>query len=152
MSSFLSKLETYPDLEGSIIRATKIHKVLKAMIRLTSIPKDEEYNFKKRSHDLLQKWQKILNDDPNSADKDGDKDDEKDGEKDGVTTNGVGKDDDDADGKIGTTVEGEKEAEEGGKEAEGESSKSANPTTDEPDVQKAPAEAYQPSEIVEATA
>ncbi|MCJ1356949.1 MAG: hypothetical protein MMC33_006945 [Icmadophila ericetorum] len=153
MSSFLSKLETYPDLEGSIIRATKIHKVLKAMIRLASIPKDEEYNFKKRSHDLLQKWQKILADDPNSADKDGDKDDD----KDGVTTNGVGKDDDEVEGKIGTGVEADKEADaaEEGKEVEAESSKpeDTNTTTDEPDVQKAPAEGYAPpSETVEATA
>ena len=85
MSSFLSKLETYPDLEGSIIRATKIHKVLKAMLRLASIPKDEEFSFKKRSMDLLSKWNKILADDPTAS---REKDDEK---EDKPETNGVGK-------------------------------------------------------------
>lgn len=85
MSGFLSKLETYPDLEGSIIRATKIHKVLKAMLRLASIPKDEDFSFKKRSLDLLSKWNKILADDPSAS---REKDDEKD---DKPETNGVGK-------------------------------------------------------------
>jgi hypothetical protein len=67
MSAILTKLETYPELEGSIIRSTKIHKVLKAMLRLGSIPKDEEYHFKSRSADLLVKWNKILADDPDAA-------------------------------------------------------------------------------------
>ena len=73
MSTYLAKLESYPELEGSIIRATKIHKVLKAMIRLPSIPQDAEYGFKKRSVDLLSKWNKVLADDPAGA---GDKDDD----------------------------------------------------------------------------
>ena len=85
MSGFLAKLETYLDLEGSIIRATKIHKVLKAMIRLTSIPKDEDFQFKTRAHDLLIKWNKILAEDPKD-DKD-DKDDDLKPEP--VTTNGT---------------------------------------------------------------
>lgn len=67
MSDFLSELETFPDLEGSIIRATKIHKVLKEMLKLPSIPLDEEYQFKTRSIDLLAKWNVILSNDPPSA-------------------------------------------------------------------------------------
>ena len=59
-SGYLGKLETYPGLEGDIIRSTKIHKVLRAMIRLPSIPKDETYNLKKRAIELLQKWTSIL--------------------------------------------------------------------------------------------
>ena len=59
-SGYLGKLETYPGLEGDIIRSTKIHKVLRAMIRLPSIPKDETYNLKKRAVELLQKWTSIL--------------------------------------------------------------------------------------------
>ena len=98
MSGYLQKLESYPDLEGSIIRLTKINKVLKAMIRLPSIPKDEEFGFKKRSQDLLGKWNIILNSDTAGADgdKDGDKEDkdtdkEKEKEKDEpkAETNGV---------------------------------------------------------------
>lgn len=67
MSDFLSELETFPDLEGSIIRATKIHKVLKEMLKLPSIPLDEEYQFKTRSIDLLAKWNVILSNDPPST-------------------------------------------------------------------------------------
>lgn len=60
MAEYFTSLEAHEDLEHSIIRSTKIHKVLKAILKLSSIPKDEEYRFKQRSMDLLQKWQKIL--------------------------------------------------------------------------------------------
>ncbi|KAI8966020.1 hypothetical protein F5Y11DRAFT_236481 [Daldinia sp. FL1419] len=60
MSEFLAKLETFPDLEVSIIRATKINKVLKAILKLDAIPKEEEFEFKPRSQALLNKWNKIL--------------------------------------------------------------------------------------------
>ncbi|OTB18363.1 hypothetical protein K445DRAFT_19923 [Daldinia sp. EC12] len=60
MSEFLAKLETFPDLEVSIIRATKINKVLKAILKLDTIPKEEEYEFKPRSQTLLNKWNKLL--------------------------------------------------------------------------------------------
>ncbi|MCJ1378195.1 hypothetical protein MMC17_001291 [Xylographa soralifera] len=172
MSGFLSKLETYPDLEGSIIRATKIHKVLKAMIRLTSIPKDEEYQFKKRSHELLTKWNKILQDDPTPG---GDKDDDaKDDVKpEAATTNGTGKETEEEvakaeagdaaapeeesenalERKIGTTVEGEKEAAESATTAPAETAEEVK--TDAPNVDSAPTAEYQPpaqtSEATEAS-
>ncbi|MCJ1478485.1 hypothetical protein MMC13_007165 [Lambiella insularis] len=160
MSGFLTKLETYPDLEGSIIRATKIHKVLKAMIRLSTIPKDEEYHFKKRSHELLTKWNKILQDDPTAG---GDKDDDAkdDAKPKAAITNGTSKETDEhaakaetgesiapeeesqktLEKKIGTTVEGsENEVSTAGK-------------TDEPNIDSAPAADYQPpTETSEATA
>lgn len=60
MSEFLAKLETFPDLEVNIIRATKINKVLKAILKLETIPKEEEFQFKPRSQTLLDKWNKIL--------------------------------------------------------------------------------------------
>lgn len=60
MSNFISKLENYGDLEVSIIRSTKINKVLKALIKLNTIPKDEEFNFKSRSVELLGRWNKAL--------------------------------------------------------------------------------------------
>ncbi|KAI1488165.1 hypothetical protein F5X96DRAFT_105181 [Biscogniauxia mediterranea] len=60
MSDFLGKLETFPDLEVSIIRATKINKVLKAILRLETIPKESEFEFKPRSQALLDKWNKLL--------------------------------------------------------------------------------------------
>lgn len=60
MADFFSQLESYESLEASIIRTTKIHKVLKAIVKLNSIPKDEEYNFRKRSHAMLDIWSKAL--------------------------------------------------------------------------------------------
>lgn len=60
MAEFFTQLESYADLEASIIRTTKIHKVLKAIIKLSSIPKEEDYNFKKRSSDLLTVWNSAL--------------------------------------------------------------------------------------------
>lgn len=60
MSEYILKLENLPDLEVSIIRATKINKVLKAIIKMDSIPKEDEFNFKSRSQALLDQWNKIL--------------------------------------------------------------------------------------------
>ena len=60
MSNYIKKLEGYGDLEAAIIRTTKINKVLKALIKLNTIPKDEEFNFKGRSVELLSKWTKLL--------------------------------------------------------------------------------------------
>jgi len=60
MSEFITKLEGFPSLEVSIIRATKINKVLKAILKLESIPKEDEFRFKPRSQELLEKWNKIL--------------------------------------------------------------------------------------------
>jgi len=60
MSDYITKLESFPDLEVSIIRATKINKVLKAILKLESIPREEEFKFKARSQVLLDKWNKLL--------------------------------------------------------------------------------------------
>lgn len=60
MSEYVNKLEGYADLEVSIIRATKINKVLKAILKLEEIPKETEFKFKERSQSLLEKWNKIL--------------------------------------------------------------------------------------------
>lgn len=69
MSDYLVKLEQFPDLETNIIKHTKINKVLKAMLKLETIPKEEEFNFKPRSQVLLDKWTKLLQADeaPTSA-------------------------------------------------------------------------------------
>ena len=60
MATFFSQLEAHDTLEASIIRTTKIHKVLKGIVKLSSIPKDAEYNFKKRSAALLDTWNKRM--------------------------------------------------------------------------------------------
>jgi hypothetical protein len=60
MSEFLRKLEGFADLEVSIIRATKINKVLKAILKLPEIPRDSEFQIRNRSKALLEIWGKLL--------------------------------------------------------------------------------------------
>ena len=60
MAEYITLLENFSDLEVSIIRATKINKVLKAILKLDSIPREEEFKFKPRSESLLSKWNKLL--------------------------------------------------------------------------------------------
>ncbi|KAF3482128.1 uncharacterized protein GIQ15_04887 [Arthroderma uncinatum] len=67
MSTYINKLEAYSDLEVSIIRSTKINKVLKAIIKLPTIPKEEEYNFRGRSIQILSRWKQLLESDMPSA-------------------------------------------------------------------------------------
>ncbi|KOS20320.1 hypothetical protein ESCO_006112 [Escovopsis weberi] len=67
MSGFITILENFNDLEVSIIRATKINKVLKAILKLETIPHEEEFGFKKRSQALLDKWNKLLASDGSAA-------------------------------------------------------------------------------------
>jgi hypothetical protein len=63
MSFLFGQLEAYQDLEVPIIRASKVHKVLKAIIKLSTIPKDEHYHFRRRALDLLGKWKPLLQSD-----------------------------------------------------------------------------------------
>ncbi|EME79093.1 uncharacterized protein MYCFIDRAFT_198959 [Pseudocercospora fijiensis CIRAD86] len=67
MADFFAQLESYETLEPSIIRQTKIHKVLKAIVKLASVPKDDEYGFKKRSTMLLDVWNKRMEADGGDA-------------------------------------------------------------------------------------
>ncbi|CBX95630.1 hypothetical protein IAQ61_004455 [Plenodomus lingam] len=60
MSDYLKQLEAHEDLEAEVIKKTKVHKVLKAIMKLETIPLEEEYNFKTRSNDLLGKWSNAL--------------------------------------------------------------------------------------------
>lgn len=60
LSHYLDKLKEFTDLEASIIRETKINKVLKAILKLEHIPREAEFNFKSRSQSLLDKWNKLL--------------------------------------------------------------------------------------------
>ncbi|KUL84422.1 hypothetical protein ZTR_08779 [Talaromyces verruculosus] len=63
MTKYLSELEAFGEIEVSIIRKTKINKVLRAIIKLPSIPKDEQYRFRQRSVDILQAWKTLLDSD-----------------------------------------------------------------------------------------
>lgn len=60
MSSVLAELEGSPDLEANIIRATKIHRVLKCILKLARIPRDEEFSFSSRTEALLDDYELTL--------------------------------------------------------------------------------------------
>jgi hypothetical protein len=84
MAGFFTRLESHGEIEVSIIRETKIQKVLRAILKLSSIPKDEQYSFKKRAVDILSSWKNLLDSDIPSA---------KQGQ---AKTNGVDKEKDDS--------------------------------------------------------
>lgn len=84
MATYFDKLETHTDLEVSIIRTTKINKVLKMIVKLNAIPRDEEFNFRQRAMNILSAWKNVLDSDAPAAA----------GEKDAKpAANGVAKDD-----------------------------------------------------------
>ncbi|KAK1781119.1 hypothetical protein QBC45DRAFT_78409 [Copromyces sp. CBS 386.78] len=133
MSEFLTKLEAFPDLEVSIIRATKINKVLKAILKLENIPKEEEFKFKPRSQTLLDKWNKLLAGEATSAavlaaDKE-------------ATTNGVN----------GKAKEVEKEVKEDTNKTNGGKGKSEEPSTSDK-AEEAPKDKDGDSKMEEAEA
>ena len=70
MGTYFDKLEKHADLEVSIIRSTKINKVLKMIVKLNSIPRDEEFNFRHRAMNILSSWKAVLDSDTPVGDKD----------------------------------------------------------------------------------
>ncbi|RFU32042.1 hypothetical protein B7463_g4319, partial [Scytalidium lignicola] len=130
MSEFVTKLEGYADLEVSIIRVTKINKVLKAILKLNHIPKEEEFQFKTRSQTLLDKWNKLLASDqdtpaPAPPTTNGDDNAKSENEKVSITT---------ANGTKGASTETEEKVE--GKDV-AEVNASEKPTVDEPATEEA---------------
>jgi hypothetical protein len=60
MNIRLGQLESYGDIEASIIKSTSISKILRSVTKPASIPKDEEFRFKKRSARLLKIYTKRM--------------------------------------------------------------------------------------------
>lgn len=67
MANFFTKLEGHPDLEVSIIRKTRINKVLKMIVKLPFIPREEEFQFRRRAVNILGKWKNVLDADTAAA-------------------------------------------------------------------------------------
>ncbi|KAI9845836.1 MAG: hypothetical protein M1837_004516 [Sclerophora amabilis] len=143
MSDYIGKLESYADLEVSIIRATKINKVLKAVMKLSSIPRDDEFSFKQRSHDLLQTWNRLLSRDAEGGNATGSAPDDE------PVANGVIKEEKSYDEKEDKETE---EAEEAGtKEVKKESEKETEKTTS-PQVNEALQQAEENTAALESSA
>ena len=77
MSEYLKQLEAHEDLEAEVIKKTKVHKVLRAIMKLESIPMEDDFGFKKRSTELLTKWSGALASDPESNGANGVKNEER---------------------------------------------------------------------------
>lgn len=60
MSRLLAELEAFADLEAPILRATKIHKVLQAVVKMERIPKDDESSLWMRVQALLDDYELTL--------------------------------------------------------------------------------------------
>jgi hypothetical protein len=60
MDDYFHQLVAMGDLEANMIRSTKINKVLKAILKLDNIPKNDQYKFTDRSTTLLAEWNKTL--------------------------------------------------------------------------------------------
>lgn len=86
MATYFTKLEKHTDLEVSIIRSTKINKVLKMIVKLNTIPRDEEFKFRQRAMNILSSWKAVLDSGTPAGDKTAK-----------PTTNGSSKEDDGAD-------------------------------------------------------
>lgn len=56
MSGYMAQLEELQNLEPEIIKETKVHKVLRGILKLGQIPRDEEFKITSRSQELLSKW------------------------------------------------------------------------------------------------
>jgi hypothetical protein len=52
----LTQLECFPDLEVSIPKATKINIVPKGILKLSDIPREDEFRFNSRCSELSAKW------------------------------------------------------------------------------------------------
>jgi len=68
MDKHLTDLERFQDLETEIIRESKVNKLLKVILKLKVIPRDEEFKFKERCTKLLAAWNALLAvDEPNGT-------------------------------------------------------------------------------------
>ncbi|CAG8113567.1 unnamed protein product [Penicillium salamii] len=137
MATYFDKLEKHADLEVSIIRSTKINKVLKMIVKLNTIPRDEEFNIRSRAMNILSSWKNVLDaDTPGPADK-----------SDKPPANGSKEDEGAETPKLETEEE---------KEAESKSAKDIDSPMPDADAEKAPepekeAEGEKPEQSTETT-
>ncbi|KAF1932440.1 uncharacterized protein M421DRAFT_54499 [Didymella exigua CBS 183.55] len=126
MADYLKQLEQHEDLEADIIKKTKVHKVLKAIIKLDNIPKEEVHSFKSRSTELLSKWNGALaTADRESAEK-----------TTPAATNGVKADDEKSESAKADTPAVEKKEETTEEDREGLKEEPKDETTAEPTEEK----------------
>lgn len=141
MSSHIKRLEEQEDLEVSIIRTTKINKVLKAINKLATIPREHEFNIRARSLALLTKWNKILG---TSESKEG-----KAEKTDKAATNGVEKNGEETEKATASGEEADAAETEAPKETEEKAAESATEEKKDAEVEKPADEAKEETKTEE---
>lgn len=63
MTTYMAQLEELGTLEGNIVKKTKVYKVLKGILKLPWIPREEEFKFKPRSRAMLTQWDMLSGED-----------------------------------------------------------------------------------------
>jgi len=56
MHKTMQQVEEYEGITADILRNTKIGKVMRRIIALGDIPRDDEFKFKERAEKLCDKW------------------------------------------------------------------------------------------------
>lgn len=60
LSNLLTQLEAFPDLEAQVITATKINKVMRALVKKADLPKEQELSIRSRAYALLDEYELTL--------------------------------------------------------------------------------------------
>lgn len=60
MSKLFKQLEDNEKIEAAILRETKIHKVMKGIMRAENVPADGEFGFRRRAERLWEGWRVLL--------------------------------------------------------------------------------------------
>lgn len=56
MNKTLKMVEEYSGINADVLRTTKIGKVMRRIVQLSDIPRNEEFSFKERAEKLCDKW------------------------------------------------------------------------------------------------
>ncbi|UZJ53786.1 hypothetical protein CBS101457_003106 [Exobasidium rhododendri] len=56
----MKQVEGYEGITADVLRVTKIGKVMRRVVQLPSIPRDEEFKFKERAETLCEKWAAVF--------------------------------------------------------------------------------------------
>jgi hypothetical protein len=56
----MKQVEGYEGITAEVLRVTKIGKVMRRVVQLPSIPRDDEFKFKERAEKLCEKWAAVF--------------------------------------------------------------------------------------------
>jgi len=60
LNKAMKQVEEYDGITAEVLRLTKIGKVMRRVVQLPSIPRDEEFKFKERAEKLCDNWAAVF--------------------------------------------------------------------------------------------